>query len=99
MRFLKIYKEEFHSKIKSDLKKIDKKVVKQIKDIHLDNILKNPFEYNKLKGELSNFYSYHFRENKVDYRIAYKIVDNDRVVFYYMIAKRENFYKNIYTRS
>jgi len=93
-----IYKEGFHSKIKSDLKKIDKSVVENIKSVHLNNILENPLEYDRLKGKLSDFYSYHFRENKVDYRIAYKILDDNTIVFYCMIAKRENFYKNIQTR-
>jgi len=46
---------------------------------------------------LSNLYSYHFRENKVEYRIAYEVKE-ETVIFYYMIGKRENLYKNIETR-
>jgi len=91
------FKEAFHPKIKSDLKKIDKNAVIKIKNIHLNNILNNPYKYNNLKGKLTNLYSYHFKENSVDYRIAYDIEDNI-VIFYYMIGKRENFYKNIQTR-
>ena len=94
---MKIFNEEFHPKIKSDLKKIDRGVVKKIKSLHLDNILSNPYKYEMLKGNLSNLYSYHFKENLVEYRIAYEIRD-DVIIFYYMIASRENFYKKVENR-
>ena len=86
------FKEEFHPKIKSDLKKIDKTVANKIRTTHLNNILKNPYKYDLLKGDLKNLYSNHFVENRVDYRIVYEIINNI-VIFYYMIGKRENFYK------
>lgn len=92
------FREEFHPKIKSDLKKIDKYVIKKIKNIHLNNILKNPYKFDTLKGKLSNLYSYHFKENSVEYRIAYEIKD-DIVIFYFMIGKRENFYKKAEIRA
>jgi len=94
-----IYKEQFHPKIKSDLKKIDKSVVKKIKEIYLNEILENPYKAEKLNGRLSAIYSYHFRANRVEYRIAYKILEEDTILFYYMIAKRENFYKYLETRN
>ncbi len=97
MSCLVIFKEEFHPKIKSDLKKIDKNAVEKIKTIHLNKILENPFNNDSLKGKLTHLYSYHFKENSVDYRIAYEVRDSV-VIFYYMIGKRENFYKNIQTR-
>ncbi len=92
-----VFEKKFHPKIKSDLKKIDKQLIKKIKEIHIQNIAKNPYKYPRLKGNLSNFFSYHFRENKVDYRIGYEIIDNT-VVLYLIIAKRENFYKNLLKR-
>jgi len=98
MNYLTIFKEEFHPKIKFDLKKIDKSAVTKIKNIHLNNILEDPYKYDLLKGNFHNLYSYHFKENSVDYRIAYEIKDS-RIIFYYMIAKRENFYKNIQLRT
>jgi hypothetical protein len=33
------YKDEYHPKIKTDLKKLEKAVVKEIYDIHIDKIL------------------------------------------------------------
>ncbi len=91
--------DSFHPKFKSDLKKIDKSVAKEVKEKHLDVILKNPFTYEKLKGKLSHFYSYHFQVHSTQYRIAYKILENEEIVFYYMIASRENFYKKLTQRA
>ena len=93
------YIEEFHPKFKQDLKSIDKSVVKEIQKIHLDNILKNPLSYPALKGKLSSLRSYHFSKNSVSYRIAYEVIENNKVIFYYMVAKRENFYKKLENRS
>jgi len=92
------FAEAFHSTFKSDLKKIDKSVAKEIKEIHLDIILKNPTSYELLKGKLSHIYSYHFKKNSTQYRIAYEIIEKEEVVFHYMVASRENFYKKLEDR-
>ena len=92
-----MFVKKFHPKIKSDLKKLDKQVVRDIKDIHLNKIATNPYEFPKLKGNLSNFQSYHFRKNRVDYRIIYEVIDN-QIILYMMIAKRENLYNNLLKR-
>ena len=93
-----VFDERFHPKFKSDLKKIDKSVVKDIKNKHLDIISSNPIKYDRLKGKLSHLYSYHFKKNSTEYRIAYEVLENDSIVFYYMTAKRENFYKKLENR-
>jgi len=36
------YKDAYHPKIKSDLKKLDKPVVKELFDTHIDRILNDP---------------------------------------------------------
>jgi len=41
MRLFIVYSESFHPNFKSDLKKIEKLVVKEIKEKHLDIILEN----------------------------------------------------------
>ncbi len=91
------YEKRFHPKIKNDLKKIDRQLIQEIKDVHIDNIIKNPYSYPTLKGKLSKFRSYHFRKNRVEYRIIYEIMDNSMIVFM-MIAKRENIYDNVLKR-
>ena len=92
------YSESFHPKFKSDLKKIDKSVAKEIKDKHLDIILENPTEVEFLKGKLSHLHSYHFQKNGTQYRIAYEILEDAKIVFHYMVASRENFYKKLENR-
>lgn len=98
MMYLMSYKELFHPKFKSDLKKIDKSVIKEIKERHLDTILKAPLNQERLKGKLSSLYSYHFQKNKIHYRIAYEVLEEEKVVFHYMVSTRENFYKRLESR-
>ena len=86
------YKDEYHPKVKSDLKKLDKHVVKEIYGSHLDNILDKPHSGEPLYGDLAGVFSYHLRMNKVDYRIAYTVDEMKRVVYVIMIGKRENYY-------
>lgn len=92
------YKDVYHPKVKSDLKKLDKPVVKDIHDIHLDFILDKPLAGERLYGELEEVFSYHFRKNKADYRIAYTVDDEKKIVYFIMIAKRENFYETLKRR-
>ena len=59
---------------------------------HLPKILKEPFKAgNKLKTKIS-LYSYHFHR-KPEYRAIYSIED-DKVIFY-LIASREDVYKDL----
>ena len=92
------FADAFHPKFKSDLKKIDKSDAKEIKEKHLDIILNNPTENEPLKGELSHIRSYHFQKNSTQYRIAYEILEDEEVLFHYMVATRENFYKKLENR-
>ena len=92
------YAESFHPKFKSDLKKIDKSVAKEIKEKHLDIILQNPTAYDKLKGKLSHLHSYHFKRKSTEYRIAYEVLEDEKIVFHYMVATRENFYNKLSNR-
>lgn len=87
------YKDAYHPKVKSDLKKLDKSVVQDIYSIHLDRIFSAPSVGEELYGDLRGVFSYHFRKNKVDYRIAYTVEKTAKVVYVVMIGKRENFYE------
>ena len=48
-----MFKDEYHPKIKKDLKLIDKRVINEIKNEHIDKILIDPYQCHELKGELS----------------------------------------------
>lgn len=80
------YRDEYPPRVKSDLKKLDKGVVREIYDVHLDKILHEPYSGEKLHGDLEGVSSYHFRKNKVDYRIAYSVVAG----YLYYLAENGN---------
>ena len=86
------YKDEYHPKIKTDQKGLDKSVKKDIDAFHIEKILKDPYGSEKLHGNLEGFFSYHFRKNKIDYRIAYAVDEGKKIVYILMVGKRENFY-------
>lgn len=88
-----MYKDEYHPKVKKDLKKSDKSVQSRIKDIHIPKILANPYIAEELRGDLSGIYSYHFKESNVQYRISYVINEAGKVVYVLLIGKRESFYQ------
>ncbi|MEW5746821.1 MAG: type II toxin-antitoxin system mRNA interferase toxin, RelE/StbE family [Nitrospirota bacterium] len=87
------YKDAYHPRVKSDVKRLDKPVTRDVYNIHLDKILNAPYSGEKLYGDLEGVFSYHFRKSNVDYRIAYFIDETARVVHVVMIGKRENFYE------
>ncbi len=88
-----MFKDRYHPQVKKDIKKLDKAIQRAIKDIHIPAILSNPFQYSRLKGNLSGIYSYHFRQLSNEYRICYIVNEQEQFVYILMIAKRENFYK------
>ena len=88
-----LYKEKYHPQVKKDLKRLDRKVVKEAFSKHIDNILRKPYSGEKLHGKLSGVFSYHFRVNKVEYRIAYFIESDKKIVYIVEIGKRESFYE------
>jgi addiction module RelE/StbE family toxin len=92
------YKEEYHPKVKSDLKKLDRGIIKEIFAMHIDKILQAPYKGGRLFGDLEGIFSYHFKKNKVDYRIAYAVEENKSIVYIVKIGKRENFYEIIKRR-
>ena len=86
------YKDEYHPRVKSDLKKLDREVVREFFRLHIENILHEPNIWERLHGDLEGVYSYHFRKNRVDYRAAYTIEEAEKIVYILMVGKRESFY-------
>jgi len=87
------FRDEYHPKVKKDLKKIDKSVESQVKVHHIPNILRDPFIADDLTGDLTGIRSYHFKKEKVQYRISYIVDEVQNVVYILMIGKRESFYE------
>ena len=88
-----MFNDQYHPKVKKDLKQIDKSLLPEIKNVHIQNILNDPLKGDSLSGIFTGIYSYHFKKNKVEYRICYLINSEKKIVYILMIGKRENFYK------
>ena len=71
--------------------KADKPLKEKIR-LEILKIAKEPKIGKMLKGELRDFLSHHFSFKAVQYRIAYRILDNLIIV---SIATRENFYRDL----
>ena len=87
-----MYKDEYHPRVKNDIKQLDKSVISETKNFQIPKILENPLSGHCLSGEFTGIYSHHFKKNNVDYRICYLVHLEEKTVFILMIGKRENFY-------
>lgn len=82
----------YHPQVKKDLKRIEAQLLNKIRDEYLPVIKENPTRGNALRGYLHGIRSYHFKFQKVQYRIAYVYSEKDQIITVLMIGKRENFY-------
>jgi addiction module RelE/StbE family toxin len=87
-----MYRDQYHPKVKKDLKKLDKRLRHEIETRHIPAILEQPEQGDQLVADLSGLRAYHFTALKQAYRIAYLVDDEAQIVFVLMIGKRENFY-------
>jgi addiction module RelE/StbE family toxin len=87
-----MYKDEYHPRVKQDLKKIDAPIREEIKTTHIPAILSDPNIGETLIGDLSGIRSYHCKISNQQYRIAYIVSEEEKTIFVLMIAKRESFY-------
>ena len=92
------FTDEYHPRVKRDLKKIDKSVKSEVKNIHIPRILHDPYVAGDLSGDLAGISSYHFKKGKVQYRISYIVAEEAKVVYILMIGKRESFYETLRRR-
>lgn len=87
-----MYRDQYHPKVKKDLKKLDRRLRQEIETVHIPTILEHPDRGEDLVGDLSGMCAYHFTFVKQAYRIAYVVDEDTQTVFIMMIGKRENFY-------
>jgi mRNA-degrading endonuclease RelE of RelBE toxin-antitoxin system len=87
-----MYKAKYHPKIKKDLKRIDPPIRLKIRNEHIPKILTSPEIGEELVGDLKGTHSYHFTISKQQFRIAYIVEKDTKMVFVQMIGKRSDFY-------
>ena len=85
---------------KKDFRKLSREAQLFIRHSIFPILLKNPFTGDKLKGnEFKNLYKFGVRFKATDYRIVYKIKNNELTIIFIMIASRENFYQKLKQRT
>ena len=87
------FTDKYHPRVKRNLRKIDKSVESEVKDLHIPRILYDPYLADDLTGDLAGIRSYHFKKGKVEYRISYIVDKEQKLVHILMIGKRESFYE------
>ena len=64
--------------------------------IHATEILTtNPYSGEKLHGSLSFLYSFHFKFQNIQYRVAYSVDDVRELIIIHLVGPRENFYDRV----
>jgi mRNA-degrading endonuclease RelE of RelBE toxin-antitoxin system len=79
----------FHPAFKRDIKKLPHQLLDKLYK-SIDEVLSNPFRFDRLKGELSEIFKINVHFLGVEYRLAFYI-QKETVVFL-MFSSRENFY-------
>ena len=78
------------------IKKIRNKSLKKEFQNAIDNILSNPYAGTQKTGDLKGVYCYDISFKKVNYEVAYIIVEkNSKTIIVIMAGTRENFYEQL----
>lgn len=83
-----MYHDQYHPRVKHDVKKLHATLRKAIHTTHLVHILDEPEQGEPLVGDLKGIWSYHFSFGNQQYRIAYMIDHQTETVIILMIGKR-----------
>ena len=60
-----------------------------------ETIGNDPYACEELKGPLRGIRSYHFVQNSIEYRIAYRILEEKKEIEIVLIKSRETFYQTL----
>lgn len=58
-------------------------------------IANDPYVGNEKRGDLSSYFAYGFKYDRVDYRIAYTINDDNEIVIVVLAGSHEKFYEQL----
>jgi len=58
-----------------------------------ETIACDPHACEELKGPFRGIWSYHFVHNRIEYRIAYRILEHEKEIEIVLVKSRENFYQ------
>lgn len=92
------YSLRFHPDLKGDLKALPKHVCTAVLNDHFPRLQANPRLGKSLTGVLAGLSSYAITFPGAQYRIAYRVLEADQVVFVFMVGKRGGFYDRLKQR-
>lgn len=73
----------------------NRQLKKKFTDVIFDTIAKDPYAGNEKHGDLKNYYVFGFKYDRVDYRIAYTIKNDDEIVIVILAGPHEKFYEEL----
>lgn len=89
---------EFLRAVRKDLKKLSHEA-QSILPNHVESLAADPRQGEPLRGILRNLRKYEFTVKGNAYRIAYRILEEERVVLILMIGSHEGFYERLEQRA
>jgi mRNA-degrading endonuclease RelE of RelBE toxin-antitoxin system len=94
-----MYEIRSSSAVKQDVRKLPREVVALVRDRYFPLLKENPLAGGALSGEFVGLRSFHFRNRSVEYRVMYRILEQDLEILIVMIGPRENIYKKLKYRD
>lgn len=88
----------FRRVITSSAKKTLSRLSKQVQQAILKEtelLIEQPFAGERLHGTLSFLYSFHFKFENVQYRVAYTVDRDNELIIIHLVGPRENFYDRL----
>lgn len=73
----------------------NRQLKKKFTDVIFDTIANDPYVGNEKHGDLKNYYAYGFKYDRVDYRVAYTINDDNEIVIVVLAGPHEKFYEEL----
>jgi len=86
-----MYSIEIENRCLSELKKLDRTVIRRAFQLIENVIAKDPYSGKKLKGKYSGLFSYRFS----DYRVIYEIREQKATIVVLRIRHRKNVYDGL----
>jgi mRNA-degrading endonuclease RelE of RelBE toxin-antitoxin system len=75
-------------------KKFDPPLQQKVRE-EASKLSEDPYFYEELKGPLKGIRSYHFKFKDATYRIAYRILEDEKRIEIVLVKTREKFYETL----
>lgn len=93
-----MYHSVFHPAFPKDLKRLDKGTQQFIAADIVPKVSRDPSQGIALTGIFRNLYKFRFHHRGVSYRLIYRMIDIDHMIFFYVVAPRGEVYKKLSQR-